>query len=247
MPISSTGLGYALSYSPCVVMVGLHFKKRRSLANGISVSGSGVGSFILPNLIRWLLNEYGLNGCLLLIGGLTLNVCVCAMLIRPLSSYKKIKQPERRYKNESVNKDTGMLQLLADSKDKTALTVYEAKPNSQIHQHTELNIRQAIRKGSLTKSCSELPSTDIVPVASLQSIPQEELENMTTSVCNQFRCCARQKGTRDKGNNKSQKLFDWTLLSNPLFIIYALSVGFGNFAYPNVFLMLPAHAESVSM
>ncbi|BFZ00924.1 hypothetical protein BsWGS_03963 [Bradybaena similaris] len=244
MVISSTGLGYALSYSPCVVMVGLHFKKRRSLANGISVSGSGVGSFVLPNLIRWLLNVYGLSGCLLLIGGLMLNVCVCAMLVRPLGSYKKRKQLQRRYKNESVDKGTRLLQLLADSKDKTALTVYEAKPNSEIHQHTNVNDRQAIRKCSLTKSCSELPSTDIVPVVSLQSIPQEELENMTSSVCNQLRCCTRQKGTASKGNKNSQKLFDWTLLSNPLFLIYALSVGFGNFAYPNVFLMLPAHAES---
>ncbi|XP_046564476.1 monocarboxylate transporter 12-like [Haliotis rubra] len=95
------GMGFGLSYAPCVVMVGHHFVKRRSLANGISVAGSGVGQFVLPNLVRYLLNEYSYQGCMLIIGGLMLNVCVCGALMRPLSSYKKKK------KVETLNQKTG--------------------------------------------------------------------------------------------------------------------------------------------
>ncbi|XP_067670098.1 monocarboxylate transporter 12-like [Haliotis asinina] len=83
------GTGFGLSYAPCVVMVGHHFVKRRSLANGISVAGSGVGQFVLPNLVRYLLNEYSYQGCMLIIGAMMLHVCVCGALMRPLSSYKK--------------------------------------------------------------------------------------------------------------------------------------------------------------
>ncbi|CAG5121267.1 unnamed protein product, partial [Candidula unifasciata] len=222
-----TGLGYALSYSPCVVMVGLHFKKRRSLANGISVSGSGVGSFVVPNLIRWLLNLYGLPGCLLILGGLTLNVSVCALLIRPLSSYKK-RQPELRYTELGVTKDAGFQQLL----------------NTQICESLSGNNGQASRKESLSKNFSEFSSNELIPMASLQNIPQEELKDLTSSVCDCCKCCDRQKSSTNRSHKKTQKLFDWSLMSNPLFIIYALSCGFGNFAYPNVFLMLPAHAEN---
>ncbi|KAK7486466.1 hypothetical protein BaRGS_00022267 [Batillaria attramentaria] len=85
---SLTGLGAALAYAPSVVMVGHHFTKRRALANGISVSGSAVGSFVLPNLMRHLLNSYGLKGALAIIGAMMFHVCACAVLFRPLSSYK---------------------------------------------------------------------------------------------------------------------------------------------------------------
>ena len=77
-----------------MVLVGHHFTRRRALANGISVSGSAVGSFLLPNLMQHLLNQYGLRGALALIGALMLHVCLCAVFFRPLSSYKR--RPRRR-------------------------------------------------------------------------------------------------------------------------------------------------------
>ncbi|KAK7090601.1 uncharacterized protein [Littorina saxatilis] len=96
-----TGLGSALAYAPSVVMVGHHFHKRRALANGISVSGSAVGSFLLPNLMQHLLNQYGLRGALLVIGGIMLHVCLAAVLFRPFSSYKSRGVSAKRKKASS--------------------------------------------------------------------------------------------------------------------------------------------------
>ena len=39
------GFGLGLIYLPAVVAVGYYFEKRRALATGISVCGSGVGEY----------------------------------------------------------------------------------------------------------------------------------------------------------------------------------------------------------
>ncbi|ELU08617.1 hypothetical protein CAPTEDRAFT_220701 [Capitella teleta] len=81
------GIGSSLAYSPTVILVGLYFDKRRSLANGLTVAGSGVGGFVFPPIMHWMLQYFGLQGTLLILAGLMLNICVCGVLLRPLSFY----------------------------------------------------------------------------------------------------------------------------------------------------------------
>ncbi|KAL5020977.1 hypothetical protein ScPMuIL_000132 [Solemya velum] len=76
------GIGYGFGFAPCSTIVSFYFNKHRALANGITVSGSGVGAFLFPFLYRYLIDEYGLQGGMILIGGLMLNVCVAACLFR---------------------------------------------------------------------------------------------------------------------------------------------------------------------
>ncbi|KAK2174645.1 hypothetical protein NP493_784g01003 [Ridgeia piscesae] len=38
------GVGVGLMYAPSIVVVNQHFEKRRGLANGVSLAGSGIGS-----------------------------------------------------------------------------------------------------------------------------------------------------------------------------------------------------------
>ena len=42
------GLGAGLVFSPCTTAVGIHFRRRRSLAVGISLTGSSVGAVAFP-------------------------------------------------------------------------------------------------------------------------------------------------------------------------------------------------------
>ncbi|XP_060790817.1 monocarboxylate transporter 12-B-like [Neoarius graeffei] len=79
-----TGLGFALSYTPAVAMVDTYFNKRKALAYGIAMSGRGIGIFILPPLLQYLINLYSWRGALLILGGLVSNLCVCGSLMRPL-------------------------------------------------------------------------------------------------------------------------------------------------------------------
>ena len=84
-------------------MVGQYFSKRRAFANGLAVAGSGVGNFLMPPFIMWLIDSYGsLSGALLILGGLMLNICVAGALLRPLSAYSS---PARLKEIQSTNNE----------------------------------------------------------------------------------------------------------------------------------------------
>lgn len=62
------GTAVGLVHTPSIVAVGLHFdSRRRGLATGIAMCGSGVGTFILAPLVTWLLANYGLQGTFLIL------------------------------------------------------------------------------------------------------------------------------------------------------------------------------------
>ncbi|XP_051281457.1 monocarboxylate transporter 12-B-like [Dicentrarchus labrax] len=79
-----TGLGFALSYTPAIAMVGRYFNERKALAYGIALSGTGIGTFILAPAVQLLIEYYSWRGALLVLGGFVSNLCVCGALMRPL-------------------------------------------------------------------------------------------------------------------------------------------------------------------
>ncbi|XP_001361817.5 uncharacterized protein Sln isoform X2 [Drosophila pseudoobscura] len=106
-----TGIGGGLSTTPGIVIVSQYFDTHRALANGICVSGTAAGSFILPVLIKHLVEKCGFHATLLILGGCMLHVCVSAMLYRPISAYTDLGQaqaPEATEKplNEDINPST---------------------------------------------------------------------------------------------------------------------------------------------
>ncbi|XP_026319089.1 monocarboxylate transporter 4-like [Hyposmocoma kahamanoa] len=84
------GIGFGMMYLPAVVAVGYYFDTKRSLATGIAVCGSGVGTFAFPPLASYLLNKYGSwQSANLILAGLILNGVVFGSLMRPLTYPKK--------------------------------------------------------------------------------------------------------------------------------------------------------------
>lgn len=79
------GLGFALCYSPAIAMVGKYFSRRKALAYGISMSGSGIGIFLLAPVVQLLIEQFSWRGALLILGGFVLNLCVCGALMRPIT------------------------------------------------------------------------------------------------------------------------------------------------------------------
>lgn len=96
------GFGLSLCFVAAVVIVAYYFDKRRSFATGLSVCGSGIGTFIFPPLIQNLLNEYGWRGTTLILAGLFLNLAVCGCLMRDLE-WTKTKRRQKKMKQRRNN------------------------------------------------------------------------------------------------------------------------------------------------
>ncbi|KAM5142189.1 monocarboxylate transporter 9 [Mantella aurantiaca] len=86
------GFGCGLLYTATVTATCQYFDKRRGLALGIVSTGSSVGTFIYASLQKELISIYGIDGCLLIIGGLSLNILACGILMRPLPQVSSNKQ-----------------------------------------------------------------------------------------------------------------------------------------------------------
>uniref|UniRef100_A0A673KDB5 Monocarboxylate transporter 12 n=1 Tax=Sinocyclocheilus rhinocerous TaxID=307959 RepID=A0A673KDB5_9TELE len=112
-----TGVGFALSYTPAIAMVGSYFSERKALAYGIAMSGSSIGTFILAPSVQLLIEFFSWRGALLILGGLVSHLCVCGALMRPLEG-KRGRQKEVDL--ESGKKVDFLNVKLADSKPSDA-------------------------------------------------------------------------------------------------------------------------------
>ncbi|NIG59874.1 monocarboxylate transporter 4 [Pontoporia blainvillei] len=97
-------------------MLNRYFNKRRPMANGLAAAGSPVFLCALSPLGQVLQDRYGWRGGFLILGGLLLNCCVCAALMRPLEvprlcsgSGPGPQRPSRRLLDLSVFRDRGFL------------------------------------------------------------------------------------------------------------------------------------------
>nr|XP_008104433.1 PREDICTED: monocarboxylate transporter 14 [Anolis carolinensis]XP_016847569.1 PREDICTED: monocarboxylate transporter 14 [Anolis carolinensis]XP_016847570.1 PREDICTED: monocarboxylate transporter 14 [Anolis carolinensis]XP_016847571.1 PREDICTED: monocarboxylate transporter 14 [Anolis carolinensis] len=80
----TAGIGSGMVYLPAVVMVGEYFQKRRALAQGLSTTGTGFGTFLMTFLLKYLCMEFGWRNAMFIQGAICLNLCVCGALMRPI-------------------------------------------------------------------------------------------------------------------------------------------------------------------
>ncbi|CAL1547414.1 unnamed protein product [Lymnaea stagnalis] len=83
-----TGFGNCCTYIPSHVLSGLYYDKYRSIATGVSTSGSGLGGAVLPVLVGFLIDVYSWKGSIIFLAGLNLHLFIFAALLRypPLPS-----------------------------------------------------------------------------------------------------------------------------------------------------------------
>ena len=113
------GFGLGLIYLPAVCAVGYYFEKKRALATGISVCGSGVGTFVFAPLGTYLLEQYGepisselivklqfpsycpgWKGANIIFAALCLQCAVFGALMRPLSVQVTLKEEDTAAQDE---------------------------------------------------------------------------------------------------------------------------------------------------
>ncbi|KAK8721255.1 hypothetical protein OTU49_012858 [Cherax quadricarinatus] len=78
------GVGFGLIYVPAVIATGFYFEKRRALATGIAVCGSGIGTFIFAPLNNYLIATMNWRWTLIVYAGITLSCAIFGLAFRPL-------------------------------------------------------------------------------------------------------------------------------------------------------------------
>lgn len=126
-----SGFGLSLCYVAAVVIVAYYFDRRRSFATGISVCGSGVGTFVFAPLTQYLIEEYGgWRGATVILAGFFLNMVICGALFRDLEWTKKrifrARKIDKNNSTEASSSPTSMpeidqLRILLESGDIGAL------------------------------------------------------------------------------------------------------------------------------
>ena len=79
------GSSFSFCYVSCVVIVAYYFEKRRSLATGLAVCGTGIGTFTFAPLCDFLIIRYNWRSCFLILGAISLNICAAGALFCPLT------------------------------------------------------------------------------------------------------------------------------------------------------------------
>ncbi|KAL8620292.1 hypothetical protein ACOMHN_044971 [Nucella lapillus] len=95
------GIGQGFSLVASYVAIGYNFPYQASLLTGICVCGSGLGIFIHPPLLQKLVDYFGVNGALLILGAISLNSVACGLAIPP-SSYEKQRKLARKHSTGDV-------------------------------------------------------------------------------------------------------------------------------------------------
>ncbi|XP_044006609.1 monocarboxylate transporter 3 isoform X2 [Aphidius gifuensis] len=188
------GIGFGLIYLPAVVCVGYYFESKRSLATGIAVCGSGVGTFAFAPLSNWLLENYDWKGSHIILAGLILNCAVFGALMRPLtypkqSSVKPLLQrmaEEKRFQMErgSIGGSYFMVQLPDGSMEKRMKMPINVDPGV----HSSFNLDQLV----------PVPTVPTLPTISEAKVQ----ENSSTSSATSKSGSMELKIPNSKNNNK---------------------------------------------
>lgn len=255
------GFGFGLIYVPAIVSVGYYFEKRRSIAIGIAVCGTGVGTFILSPTNRILINWYGWQGAFLIKAAFVLNCCVCGLLMRPvpIEPAEILKNKKLRIRAEEKSQSTTsnfsnekkQALLLPAGINRIPPLLYVSEPNNldkDLTQFAELGkslqyIENFNRKRT-GKIFSHSPNNlSINMLAQCRSLQHISIESETSN--------------SDESSNKTlpntdfihkiKKFIDLTIFTEFIFIFFSISNFFTSLGFNAPFIYIIDQATSLNI
>ncbi|XP_078270283.1 monocarboxylate transporter 5-like [Rhinoraja longicauda] len=271
-----TGAGFAFVSQAAALNTTRYFRRKLTTAYAISRSGTGL-TFALAPFLQYLLNEYGSQGAILILCGLTLHLIPLGMLNRPI--YLKQDAAEGRDWRQGQQKKPGLLdeekdmvteggsQFPSGHHSKSVTVPSLPTWNGLEEPHALLcNGKQAGEQNHCPpKDLSVLEPREFslpqepASLRQLHSTPQPSRKVINGS-SNQFLATVGMPtDTRNKGFCKElgdqlkstvgevKNLIDLTLLTNPMFIIYTLCTFFSQLAYFIPYFHLVGKAKTLGI
>ncbi|XP_064639342.1 monocarboxylate transporter 12-like [Lineus longissimus] len=233
-----SGIGFGLCYVPMSVAVVEYFDTHRNVAMAFATCGGGMGRFVFPVFLRWLIDLFGWRGTLLICGGLSLNIIVFGALMRP--SEEEIVKEECSSKiitSKSANTSLGCSSKLLGSKS-TSAGLGSANSSPQLKN-----------KGFLPKGMHQftlaMSDTSIAMSQNLYFASQSELsgDSLSGGLKRPNSSTSNSKTIKCKFSQRNQTVFHWDIFKNPKYCILCLN----NFLYfiglSIVYVHLSAYAK----
>ena len=237
----NTGIGKSMAYTPSIVMVGQWFDKRRSLANGLSVAGAGIGTFAFAPLLEYLLAEYSFQETMMIMSAVMLHICICGSLFRPVPRSKKDKIESVRVEqtgsgnlvpvvqNDKKGNENGGLDVCSDSvQGGFKGNVFHITSNSAKGVHTQNGHSAICGANANIDATTDTKDYNIA----IESTPKAMDKNSKTSAEDQ-----------NKEKRSLKDYLDYTLVKDPRFLCFGISVMLATLGHSPASVMLPALAR----
>ncbi|CAC5415204.1 unnamed protein product [Mytilus coruscus] len=227
-------------------LTGVYFIKRRNLAQAIAISGFTFGGLIFPPIYSYLIKHYGLQGGMMITGGIQLNLIAFSMFLRPKTIREKLKS-----KNEKDDSDFMLPEATTLLKNNNKTDIFKEQSHTGRKRSISLSIPQARidekqlfgnayseqhlatgGTGSLTKIIDTLSNSNISRVLSECTSSISLLDFRDKTVSNDS------KQSIEKDCSCKNNLVDCSLFKKPFMWIYALVYCFGRVpaAYLSIFI-----------
>ena len=140
-------------YLPSIVMVSLYFDRRRALATGIAVCGSGLGAFVFAPFFDRLLAVYVWQDVMIVVSAIVMQGVVMGALFRPLTA--RAEPTNIRQRHQATNDGTDS----ADERRHSAESGAYRRADEiviRIECSTRLSIDGYVNEGCVTADPEEL-------------------------------------------------------------------------------------------
>lgn len=129
------GISTGCTYIASLIIIADYFDKKRGVATGICMAGSGVGSFVSAPLIGLLIQAFDWKFCMSVCACVIFQTCVCGALLRPLNPTSS-NQEETKMKNfNEVASELAEQKRRATGVDAFHGSVYSLNKNNDLPFH----------------------------------------------------------------------------------------------------------------
>lgn len=169
------GAGFGLIYLPAIVCVSFYFERKRSMATGIAVAGSGAGTFVMPPICIFLLERFRWQATVCILGAISASCIGFGILYKPLEAEKngeKEKEPLKPADLEmrplsSVSNDVSNMESPTRKITSRAQSVNTNADAEMMGTGTDAEVFARLRSAlSECENDSESPSTPLRPALS---------------------------------------------------------------------------------
>ena len=248
------GAGIGLSYVPSLVIIGTYFEKHRALANGMTFAAGSAGTFVVPPVIKHLLDTYGLDGTFYILGGMVFHVSVAGMLFRPPEFYVPRYLMRRKLHHMRVQAQPDDVIYLPDDVDIVAGSVMcECQPTPDIVVSADSTSQHCCEHCTIQHiTYPQKPSNEdvVVPIPDITAV--YVIDTSTPDGDGDLECAAVAPDVTasncDTCSETTEEVtYNWAVLKKPLLYIYVLTLSMSDSSFGNAFMMVPTHAVDIGV